>query len=201
MPISTTVATIIVLVMVLVSLIGIGLILYYLSDLFFFFYFRKKLYCALENTLVSYSKSQDFENTMAELESIIQHIIKPNKDFSTSCYSISGLLKQYVYWLNIGRIHPKVDITELKSISHHLVDEYYAKSFTSEIQLYEEPLLNEVSKSLAKKDFEGIQNSLALLDAKIAKERKKSKTIYIWLPPVATIIGTIIAAIISSLLQ
>jgi len=201
MPISTTATAIFVLAMVLILIVGLFYTVYNVVDTIFWYSLTKRLYCALENSLISYFESKDFDHAMAELELIIQHIIKPNKYFSLTCYSVDGLLRQYIYWLNIGRIHTKTDITKLKSTAHSLIEQYRAKSFTSEALLYKEPLLNEVSKSLAKKDFEGIQKTLVELDTKIAKERKRSKAIYIWLPPAATIVGTVAAAIISSLFK
>lgn len=200
MPISPTAVTIIVLVTVLILIAGLSYTVYNAVDIILSYSLTKRLYCALENTLISYFESNNFDYAMAELELIIQRTIKPNKYFPLACYSVDGLLRQYIYWLNVGCIHTKTDITKLKSTAHSLIEQYRAKSFTSESQLYEEPLLNEVSKSLAKKDFEGTQKTLVELDAKITKERKRSKAIYIWMPPAATIVGTIAAAIISSLL-
>lgn len=165
---------------------------------------RKVLCSAVENIIVSYSVTKQLNDAVTELETAIQRIVKQNKTFPRAYSSIDGLLKQYIYWLNTGFTKAssvEFDGTKLKSTAHNLINEYHSHAITLSSEPYKEPVLNALFKALANKDYETAQKSLDSLDAEFEKKKKSISFAYIWLPPIATIIGAIITAVLTAVLQ
>lgn len=176
----------------------------WIIDIILYRWYVKRLFLALENVAISYSKSNNFDHAVSELESVIEMIVRRNKNFPVECRSIGGLLTYYIHCLNTGkvtRISSDTNIIELKSTAHDLINKYKTVPFSSETKLYCEPLVNEIAKSLAAKDMENGQRQLSELDAQILKLRKRGKFTYTWLPPIATIIGAVVAAILGRLIS
>ena len=163
-----------------------------------------KLLChALENILTSHFSLNNFENTISEIDSVIKKIVKPDKKFPQACASISGLLTQYIYWLNTQRtpsLTNEITSTTLKEISHKIIQHHKTMSYNAETELYSEPLLNNISNYLAKKDFTSIENTLSNLDNKFIKLQTKNSFMKYIFPHIATIIGTIIGVLLTSIL-
>lgn len=108
---------------------------------------------------------------MAELKNLILTIIKANKSFPQTYRSVGGLLQQYIYWLNIGRTGPfseEFDLATVKATAHDLIKLYHTDSFISATDLYDEALLNSISKSIDKKDFDSAKNIMTELDTACA---------------------------------
>lgn len=164
----------------------------------------KSLCKSLENIIFSFTKSKNFECTMTEQEKVILEIVKPNKGFPKACRTISGLLQQYIYWLNTERFVPtskKISFVELKEGTYELIKLYKSSAFASDADMYDESLLNAISKSIDKRDFDAAKNEMAELDAQITKNKKKHAVLQFWLPHLVALISAVAAAIISKMID
>lgn len=195
------VANVIVVVIVAILCIYCGVAIYTILDLLLHRLRKKRLCQALIKIIISYSENKSFDNTMAELEFVIQTIIKNDKKFPQSCRVPSGLLKQYIYWLNIdvAQAPDSAACIALKEAAHELIRQYNNTPYSSEANLYNEPLINTVSQHISKHEWENTNKCLTDLDIMIDKERKKASFVRNWVPPISTILGAIITAVLTAL--
>ena len=203
MPINTNVIVVALAVLMLAFVINLFFVSCEIAGSIMWRWHKKDVCIALQNIMISYSVSSNFTNAISEVESIIKSIVATDKNFPSKCRSVVGLLTQYIQWLNLGKtpaISSETNITELKNTAHTLISKYKAEPISSEMQLYDEPLLNDLIKSIAAKDFEMGQKCIDELSLKISGIQKKSNRTYVWLSAAATIVGAVLSTVISKIL-